>query len=39
MSNRPFGAAMDPASIAPRIGSSYPKQYRQQVELRRKRVR
>ncbi len=25
MSNRPFGAPMDPASVAPRIGSSYPK--------------
>jgi uncharacterized cupin superfamily protein len=29
---------MDPASLAPRTDSSYPKQYRKQVERRNKRV-
>jgi len=38
MSNKLSGAAMDPASIAPRTGSSYPKQFRQQVASRRKRA-
>ena len=38
MSNHLSGAAMDPASVAPRTGSNYPKQHREQVESRRKRV-
>jgi len=38
MSNRPSAPAMDPASIAPRTGSSYPKEHREQVERRNKRA-
>ncbi len=38
MSNRLSAAAMDPASVVSRTGSSYPKQYREQVEGRNKRA-
>ena len=38
MSNRPWSPAMDPASIAPRTGTSYPKEHREQVERRSKRA-
>ncbi len=38
MSNRLSAPAMDPASVAPRTGSSYPKQHREQIEGRNKRV-
>jgi uncharacterized cupin superfamily protein len=38
MSNRLWSPAMDPASIAPRTGTSYPKEHREQVERRSKRA-
>ena len=38
MSNRLSAPAIDSASVAPRTGSSYPKQYREQVERRNKRA-
>lgn len=37
MSNRLTSPAMDPASVAPRTGSSYPKQFQEQVRNRNKR--
>ncbi len=38
MSNRLWSPAMDPASIAPRTGTSYPKEHREQVKRRSKRA-
>ncbi len=38
MPNRLSAPAMDPASVAPRAGSSYPKQHREQVKGRNKRA-
>ena len=38
MSNRPSAPATDPTSVAPRTGTSYPKEHRQQVERRSKRA-
>ncbi len=38
MSNRLWSPAMDPASIAPRTGTSYPKEHRERVERRSKRA-
>ena len=38
MSNRLSAPAMDPASVAPRTGSSYPKEHRVKVERRNKRT-
>ncbi len=38
MSNRLWSPAIDPASIAPRTGTSYPKEHREQVERRSKRA-
>lgn len=38
MSNRLSTPAMDPACVASRTGSSYPKEYREQVESRTKRA-
>ncbi len=37
MSNRLSAPAMDPASVGPRVGSSYPKPYRAEVQGRSKR--
>ena len=38
MSNLPWLPALEPASIAPRTGTSYPKEHREQVERRSKRA-
>ena len=38
MTNRLSPPALDPASVARRTGSSYPKQYQEQLENRNKRV-
>jgi uncharacterized cupin superfamily protein len=38
MSNKITAPAMDPASVAPRTGSTYPKQFRTQIMARSKRA-